>query len=252
MRRLLGMTLVTLVVSGSGTQVRSAEDADAKAVIDKAIESLGGEAKLSKAKGFTWKTKGTFILGGNESSFTGQTTVAGLNQFRGEFEGEFGGNKVKGVTVLAGDKGWRKFGDMSMELDAESLANEKRSVYLQAIPVMLLPLMGTDFKVEMAGDEKVGNAAAAVIKVTGPDGKDFKLYFDKTSGLPTKQVATVRGFMGEEFEQETTYSKYKDFDGIKKATKSESTRDGERFIKMEISDFKLLDDVDSKTFAEPK
>ncbi len=45
---------------------------------------------------------------------------------------------------------------------------------------------------------------------------------------------------------------YKEFDGIKKATKTESKRDGEDFIKSEISEFKVLDKADPKTFAEPE
>ena len=38
----------------------------------------------------------------------------------------------------------------------------------------------------------------------GPTRKDFKLFFDKESGLPVKLVATVVGFDGNEFTQETT------------------------------------------------
>ena len=57
---------------------------------------------------------------------------------------------------------------------------------------------------------------------------------------------------GEEFTQETTYKDYKDFDGIKKATKVESKRNGEDFLKSEITEFKVVDKVDPKTFAEPE
>ena len=84
------------------------------------------------------------------------------------------------------------------------------------------------------------------------DGKDFTLYFDKETGLPVKQVAQVRGFMGDEFTQETTFADYKDFGGIKKATKIESKRDGQRFIEQEVTEFKTLDKVDPATFEEPK
>ena len=88
--------------------------------------------------------------------------------------------------------------------------------------------------------------------MTGPDRKDFTLYFDKESGLPVKLVAKVVGFRGDEYTQETTYKDYKDFDGIKKATKVESKRDGEDFMKSEITEFKVLDKVDPKTFSEPE
>jgi hypothetical protein len=65
-------------------------------------------------------------------------------------------------------------------------------------------------------------------------------------------VAKVISFGGQEVTQETTYSNYKDFGGIKRATKVESKRDGEKFIDAEITDFKVLDKVDPKTFAEPE
>jgi len=250
MRRFFCTTLVALLVCDLGQAARSADDG-AKATIEKGIKSLGGEAKLSKGKAIAWKTKGKLNFGGNESSFTSKSTMVGLDRFRGEFEGEFGGNMVKGVTVLDHDKGWRKFGDMSMDLDEGGLANEKRTIYLQVVAITLLPLKGKDFQVEAAGEEKVGDAEAVGVKVTPPDGKEFKLYFDKTTGLPLKLVAKVVGFMGDEFTQETTYDDYKDFAGIKKATKIVSKRDGEQFLEAEISDFELLEKVDDEWFVEP-
>jgi hypothetical protein len=249
MTRFISAVLVTVLF---GPGARAADDKDVKAVLDKAIKALGGEEKLGAVKALTWKSKGKLSFGGQEGNFTGQTTVQGLDQYRAEFEGEFMGNQIKGVTVLNGDKGWRKFGDMTMELDKDGLTNEKRSVYLQLIPATLLPLKGKGFKVEAAKEEKVGGKPAVGIKVKAPDGKDFQLYFDKESGLPVKQVAKVVGFMGEEFTQETTFGNYKAFDGIKKATKIENKRDGEKFLEAEVTEFKPLKKVDPKTFEEPK
>src|SRR5262249_16482232 len=113
-------------------------------------------------------------------------------------EGEFGGQKVRFVTVLAGDKGWQKFGDMGREMDKERLTNEKRNVYLQVIPITLVGLKGKEFKVKAAGEEKVGDKPAVALTVTGPEGKDFKISFDKESGVPVKLVAKVIGFQGNE------------------------------------------------------
>ena len=249
MKRLLSALLLVVVVAPVSA---FAAEADPAAIIDKGIQALGGKEKLTAAKVISWKAKGKITLGDNENEFTSQTTAQGLDRIRGEFEGEFGGTPFKGVTVIAGDKGWRKFGEMNMDLDADSLANEKRNHYLQLIPVTLLPLLGKEFKLQAGGEEKVGDAAALVVKVTPPDGKEFQLFFDKSSGLPLKVVAKVRGFTGEEFTQETTLGGYKDFGGIKKATQVESKRDGERFVDQTITEFRVLDKVDAKTFAEPQ
>jgi hypothetical protein len=238
-----------LVLVGPGL---AADDKGANAILDKAIKALGGEEKLSKVKAASWKTKGTITLMGNDNEVSTLTTMQGLDHFRQEIEGDFGGNQVKGVTILAGGKGWRKFGDDAAPLDEATIANTKRAVYLAVTPITILPLKGKGFKVEAVADEKVGGKAAAGVKATGPDGKDFRLYFDKESGLPVKLVAKVTGFMGEDFTQETTFADYKEMGGIKKATKLKSTRDGEKYQEYQISDFKVLDKVDPKAFAQPE
>ena len=107
--------------------------------------------------------------------------------------------------------------------------------------------------------EKIGKDAGEIVgldpvgvKATGPDGKDFNLFFDKESGLPVKLVAKVVGFMGDEFTQETMFSDYQEMGGIKKATKIQTKRNGEKFQEQQVTEFKLLDQVDPKTFAEPQ
>jgi hypothetical protein len=250
MNRFLHVLFLALMTASFAGLTR-ADDTAAKAIVDKAIKAMGGEEKLAKATTYTSKGKGTITLEGNDNEIKTQATVQGLDHYRSEFEGEFNGNPIKVVTVLNGDKGWRKFGDNAMEIDQDGVANEKRTIYLAVIPATLLPLKGTAFKFEPAGDDKVGDKPAIAIKVTAPDGKDFKLSFDKESGLPVRLVAKVVDFRGEEFTQQTTFSNYKDFDGIKKATKIESKRDGEKFIEQEITEYKVLDKAPADAFTEP-
>jgi hypothetical protein len=115
-----------------------------------------------------------------------------------------------------------------------------------------VPLKSSPFKCETVDDVSVNGKPAACIKATGPDGKEFLLYFDKESGLPVRMVAEVAGFMGDQFTQDTSFSDYQDVAGIKKATKIVMKRNGEKFIDEQVSDFKVLDQVDSKTFAKPE
>jgi hypothetical protein len=176
---------------------------------------------------------------------------------RSTFEGDFRGDKFTRVTVIDGDKGWRKEGDMEViELDGEELADEKWGHFSQSVALMLVSLKGKDlkFKTEAVGDEKVGDKLAAGVRVTGPDDKHFTIYFDKESGLPVKVVADLPDpeSIGQEFTQETYFRDYKDFGGIKRAKRIEMKRGGETFIKLELLDVKTLDKVDDKTFAKPE
>jgi len=224
---------------------------DAQAVLDKALKALGGE-KLANLKAYSQKTKGTISFDGNDSEFTGTGTFEGITKARSEFEGNFGGNTVKGVTVINGDDGWRKFGDFESEIDPDGLKAEKHRISLQLLTTLVAPLKKEPFKVETAGEEAIDGKPAVGLKVSGPNGKDFTVWFDKESGLPVRVVSKVTGFMGEEFTQEITLADYKDFGGIKKATKITSKRDGVKFVDEEITEFKALDTVPDETFQKPQ
>ncbi len=252
MQRFFSGVFLALVVFGIAGAVR-AEDAAVNSILDKAIKALGGEAKLSKLEAYSIKSKGTVAFGGNENKIVSESTVAGLDRFRQEFEVESQGNQFQGVFVLNGDKAWRKnAGNNTAEVDADAIANEKRSVYLQVIPGTILPLKTKAFKVETADDETVAGNPTAVLKVTGPEGKSFTLAFDKQSGLPVKLEAKVIGFQGAEVIQETTYSDFTDFNGIKRPTRIESKRNGQPFGNVEVIGFKAIEKVDPKTFDKPE
>jgi hypothetical protein len=116
MSRFIGTMLAAALVAGATSPLR-ADDKDVTAILDKAIKALGGEEKLAKSQTFTQTAKGTITIMDNDSEVTSNMWVQGLDHARQEFTGNFGGNMVKGVTVLAGDKGWRKFGDDKMPLE---------------------------------------------------------------------------------------------------------------------------------------
>ena len=65
-------------------------------------------------------------------------------------------------------------------------------------------------------------------------------------------TATVVDPQGEEYKQETLFKNYKEFDGIKRASKIEAKRNGKKFLDYEITEFKVLDKADPNAFTEPK
>ncbi len=252
MRRFPAAVFVAVAISGMAGAAR-ADDAAVNAILDKAIKALGGEAKLSKLEAYSTKAKGTITFGGNENQVLSESTIAGMDRFRQDFEIESNGNQFKGLVILNVDKGWRKrVGNNTVELDADAVAETKRSVYLQVIPGTILPLKTKAFKVETAGEETVADKPAVKLKATGPDGKDFTLAFDKVSGLPVRLLARIPGLQGAETDQETIYSDYADFNGIKRARKIETKRNGEPYGNFEVVEFKVIEKPDPKIFDKPE
>lgn len=250
MIKILSAMLALTFIYAMKAPARAADASATDAIIDKAIKALGGEEKLGKLKIITWKSKNKITFNGMDNEGTGTTTIQGLDHFRQEFEGEFGGNKVKFVTILSGDKGSRKFGENATEMDKATVASQKRTTYMTVIPISMLSLKDKEFKKESIAEEKVGDKPAVGLKVTDADKKEFKIYFDKESGLPVKLVAKVPGFNGDEFDQETLFTDYKEIAGIKKSMKVTMKRNGEKFMEQTLTEFKILDKVDAKTFTD--
>ena len=241
MRRAHALVIAVAVLAATFGPAR-ADDPKAKAILDRAIKALGGQEKLAKIEAFSWKAKVKFGPARREEE--AEVMIKGLDHMRRAY----GVNLV----VLAGDKGWRKVRNATQELSDESIANEKRSIYLQVIPIILLPIKRDDFSYEAAGEGNVGDKPALVLKITAPDGNDFMLFFDKETGLPVKEVAQIDVPGGRKATAETIFSDYKDFGGIKKATRIEvkSLGFGSGFSQI-ITDFQVLDKVDGGTFAKP-
>jgi len=245
-------TVLVLFLVGSAGPSRG-DEADAKAVatIDKAVKALGGEEKLATIRAATWNSEGKFIRGGDDNPFKVRVTFQGADRLRMEFEGEFNGDSVKGVTVVDGDRGWRNINANARELDADAIAREKRMLYLMTAPMLPGRLKGKDYRTTADGEEQVAGKPAAALKVVGPDGKDFRLFFDAESGLPVKLTAQVVGWNGEEFEQEVAFTDYRDFGGFKRPGKI-VTRRGDTTSEQSVVDFKVEPDLPASTFDEPK
>jgi hypothetical protein len=236
----------------------TADDREVAAIVNKAMKALGGEDKLSNIEAVTWKTTGWVNMlyqGPEHFKFTGELTIAGLDRSRSELiMFDSGGNKDRIRSVLNGDDAWLSWGDVPFKPTPHAPAL-KRSLCLAMIPVTLAPLKDPRFKIEVGGDEKVGNRPAVVLNVTCPDGETIKVSFDKESGLPLNAVGKALLFddsvMNLDATQEMIYSNYKDFGGIKTAAQIDIKSDGLNGFnrKLEVIEFKILKPVDPSLFS---
>jgi hypothetical protein len=130
MRVLIALLLLT-------STVRAADEAHT--IIDKAIQAVGGEAKLPQAKAFSQKVSGTLFSPAGAVTFTAERVVNFPNQLRETADADSKGEKFQAIKVIAGDKGWLRIGDSLRELDKDTLAGEQQQMYV-AYLTTLLPL----------------------------------------------------------------------------------------------------------------
>ena len=142
---------------------------------------------------------------------------------------------------------------------------------MESAAVTLAPPRGQhkDYRVELAGESEIDKRPAVDLKIIGQDGRAFTMSFDKEIGLPVRRVRR-RLARGIELTETTTFRDFKDFDGLMVATNrtdevhrpggSEPAKDASGQTRPQltltlfttITDFKVLDEVDPKTFAKPE
>lgn len=233
----------------------TADDQAVAAIVDKAVKALGGADRLSKIESVTWKFKGYMNMlfqGPEHFKYTGELTIAGLDRSRSEIVMlDPGGDNHSIISILNGDKAWLTWGDRAAKA-TQHAAGLKRNLYFALIPVTLAPLKDPRFKVEVAGDEKVGGRLAVILKVTCPDGEILKVSFDKENGLPVKAVGKAILLddpdMNLDANQEMIFSDYKDFGGVKTAARIDFKSKGFN-RRLEVIEFKVLEKVDPSSFA---
>ncbi len=252
MRRVI-LTAAALVLGLLAAGAARADDKDdVKALLDKGIKSLGGEEKLSKLKGATWKVKGKVYFGGNEIDYKGDFAMRVPDKYVAKIEGDFNGMTFQIASGVDGDKAWRKGFDGAInDLEGDELARERTQLFLQSA-MTLLPLKAAGVALKPAGEEKVDGKPALALSVTPKGCKEVKIFLDKETGLVVKTVTKVKPPMSDdEVDQETVYGDYKEVGGIKRAMKAAATRGGEKAMEQTTSDFKPAEKVDDKLCEKP-
>ncbi len=253
MNRYLGAVLgLVAFFSLSGCSHANDKHKDAQAVIDKAVKAMGGAEKLARAEMVTYKVKLKSEAGGAGSEMTFQILEASAGRERSEMERDAGdGEIIKSLTVMNGEKVWRKQAGKIQELDQDVALHMNRTREMFDAVRRPLILKDPHYLVKLAGEEKIGEKTAVVLDVMGTFGQDFKLSFDKENGLPIRLEATSTFPGGRESAMTTLFTGYKEFGGIQVATRRLQTSNNVKTSESEISDFQVLEKVAQGTFDEP-
>lgn len=251
MRTLLRSAVVLGLVLGASALVRAEDQAEVKAIIDKALQALGGADTVSKFKAATWKGKGKFYGLGDGIDFNGQWTTQPPHQSKVVSEVDINGMKFMQIRVVNGDRGWIKMMDNTEEMDKEALREAQEELYAGWV-ASVLPLRDPAFKLSLLGDAKVGDRPAVGVKVMHKNHRDINLYFDKERGLLLRAETRVKDMMtGQEVAQETLPSDYKEVEGVQRARKITLKRDGKNFVELDIDEIQLREQLDDSAFGKP-
>ncbi len=190
----------------------------ARQVIDKYVEAIGGRAAIARFQ--QRKTVAEINMPANGMTMTMEMyqaapnrmftkmEMAGMGSFTSGYDGTvaWANNPMQGPRILEGA--------------------ELNETLRQADFAALLDPAKAYTAMETVGEKTVAGRPCWNLKMTHASGIDVHSCFDKESGLLVHSVVKQQGPMGE-MEVEATVSEYKDFDGIKMATKTVATMMGQ-------------------------
>lgn len=229
---------------------KEADSAEASALIVKAVKALGGEAKLAKFRGASWKGKLNVDADGVQLNINLDAISDGWDRHRVDAEVQVNGMTQNALLVLNRGKGWIKANNNEMMLPEKEVAKVQDFLFTARLPNVLADLKDKKYGLSHLGEVKVGEREAVGLRISRKGQSDISLFFDKKNQLPIK--AGFRFNDGQkEFDMDVLYANYRDHDGCQMFSTLTFKGDGKEF-RMELSDVRARDDLDDGTFAKPQ
>jgi hypothetical protein len=225
--------------------VRAGDDAKVRDLIARAIKAHGGAENLDKWKASTLKTKGKIL----DLDYTAQTSIQLPDRTRTEARSHLG----KLLQVIDGDKGWIQLGGgTTRECVKEEVAEMREQLNAMRI-ARLTVLTDKEYKLTLAGEEKIDGRPAIGVRVEHAGYRDVYLYFDKENNLLAKIQTRIKDPLrgGEEVVAETWYGDYKKVNGVMTAHKFTIKYDGKVYNDGEVVEAKYAEKLDDSVFEKP-
>jgi hypothetical protein len=252
MQRFLNVLMIGCLFARSAACLAEGEKADPRAIVQKAIEAMGGESKLAAAKASVAKGTCKFYGNGKAIECTGEWSEQLPGQLKAAYVMNVRGKKLTRVEVITKDAGWTVMGGRTRAVFAEQLADIHEGMEAFYASTLLLPLKEPEYRLSSIGDSKIDGRPAVGVKVARQGHREGVLYFDKDRGYLLKLQIRVKGIDGREVDEETLYSDYRDFDGTRSYSKTITKRDGKIFLECDITEFKAYEKLPPGTFDKPE
>lgn len=176
-------------------------------ILAKHFEAQGGLERLQKMQGI--RMTGKMQLGpGMEAALVMEKKRPGFMRMEFSFQG------MTGITGYDGTTGWQVMPFMGKKDPEPMSADDAKEMQQQAdFDGPLVDWKGKGHALEFVGKESVEGAETWKLKLTRKSGQVEFMYIDTETGLMIKQTAK-RTMRGTEIEGESTFSDYKDVEGL--------------------------------------
>lgn len=231
-----------------------ADDA-ARETVKKALAATGWEKR--KTDHATWRDKGVFTMPGGPMKgqtmkYDGIFHITYPDKYRFDMEIEIGTQKMNFKIGAQGDKAWEAASGQVRDVTGDKLKYMQDEAWLMYCH-SLRPLL-TDKEITLATIEPamIDGKKCQGISVARKNMPTVKLFFNPEF-LPVRMQCPMKNeFDGwKDATDELDFSDWTEKDGVKHYGKMKITRNGEKMIEADISDYKDVEKVDPKLYDKP-
>jgi hypothetical protein len=214
--------------------------------VAKAIQAHGGDAKLRRSA-FSIRVKGNVFEGDQIVAHSGSISAQGPYCSRIVVKTP----RTEMLFVVNGEKGWVRHGDITRRMTEAELFSAKEDAYQDWV-VSLVPLMRENFTMATLDQAQVRGRWAIGLRISQQGRRDIDLYFDRETWLLVKSSTMRRGSHEKDERWEVISEEFREFDGVRIATKSVIYRDMKRWLESEVIEARFVNELPPETFAEPR
>lgn len=219
--RKIGITLPALIVllallagAAASAQEASQQSKDkVKALIDRAIEALGGPAYMAVKD---YSALGRYYV--IEEDRQGWTEFVDMTRYPSKSRQEMGKKSDKETTVvdLEAGKGWILYGDFEVKpLTQEQIDRFKKSVNHNLDYILRFRLSEKGVTLHYFGSDLIeGRKAVEVVEVIDAENDSVRIAFDTSSGLPFRAEYVEIGKFGRKLRIAEEYSNWHVIEGV--------------------------------------
>ena len=227
--------------------------AAAKKIVDEALATKGGKAKLAAIKATHMVGSGTTAIQGQNVPVEIERSLIAPDKLK--IDATLA-KQVQITVCLDGKGGWQrgpnpKTGKIEVvDMDGDNFAAIDFERWRDP-DLILLKAVDPAAKLAPAPDETIDGKPHAVVKVSSPfPSLDVSLYIDKKTKLVTRMSFTDIGPNGQRSSETDDFSEYRDVGGVKVAFKRNSTTEG-RVTTLEYSKIELDAKIDPAIYKKP-
>jgi outer membrane lipoprotein-sorting protein len=221
--------------------------AKARAILDQAIEALGGPMYLRLTDSDCTAKYAGFERSGE---IGGLGDVHVMRQLPDKNRTEYD-RRGDIVTVYAGDKGWTLDRSGVEELPASEITAYQEQLKNDANYILRYRLNEPGLVLRYGGSEVVDLKQVDWVEVGDKEGRNVRIAVDRSSHFPVRFVVTTRDSEGARGETATVYSNYRPVNGIQMAFQVSRFRNGQQISQVFYNACKyntgLADDLFTRT-----